>query len=334
MATKTILSGMRPSGKLHLGNYFGALTNWIKLQNEYKCYYMVADWHALTSEYNDTSEIEPNVWDMVIDWLASGLDPQKCVIFRQSWVPQHAELHLLLSMITPLSWLERVPTYKEQQQEMTNRDLSTYGFLGYPLLQSADILLYKADRVPVGEDQLPHLELTREVCRRFNFLYKATLPEPQALLSKAPKILGTDARKMSKSYNNAIYLSDTKEEITAKVKTMFTDPKKIRANDKGNPQGCVVFNTHKQYTAEWQEIETRCKAGTIACVPCKARLSETLNAGLEPIRAERARWASKVNDVKEIVEEGSNAAAAVAQATMAEVREAVKLSEPGKVGQS
>jgi len=332
MATKVVLSGMRPSGKLHLGNYFGALANWIKLQNEYKCYYMVADWHALTSEYGDTSGLEGNVWDMVIDWLASGLDPQKCVIFRQSWVPQHAELHLLLSMITPLSWLERVPTYKEQQQEMTNRDLSTYGFLGYPLLQSADILVYKADRVPVGEDQLPHLELTREVCRRFNYLYKANLPEPEALLSKSPKILGTDARKMSKSYNNAIYLSDTKEEVAAKTKTMFTDPKKVRVDDKGHPEGCVVFNTHKLYTPEWQDIETRCKAGTIGCVACKSRLIETLNSGLEPIRAVRAQWARKPDDVKEIVEEGSKKAVAVAQTTMAEVREAIKFAAPGKAG--
>src|ERR1019366_6548167 len=204
--------------------------------------------------YSDPSSIEGNVWDMVIDWLSSGLDPKQCVMFRQSWVPQHAELHLLLSMITPLSWLERVPTYKEQQQDMTNRDLSTYGFLGYPLLQSADILIYKADRVPVGEDQLPHLELTREICRRFNHLYGASLPEPQALLSQAPKIMGTDARKMSKSYNNAIYLSDTKEDVAVKAKSMFTDPKKIRANDKGNPAGCAVYNTHKLYTPEWAEI--------------------------------------------------------------------------------
>jgi tryptophanyl-tRNA synthetase len=342
MATKIVLSGMRPSGKLHLGNYFGALSNWLKLQNEYTCFYMVADWHALTSEYNDTAGIEPNVWEMVIDWLASGLDPKKCVIFRQSWVPQHAELHLLLSMITPLSWLERVPTYKEQQQEMSNRDLSTYGFLGYPLLQSADILVYKADRVPVGEDQLPHLELTREICRRFNHIYGAALPEPQAILSKSPKILGTDARKMSKSYNNAIYLSDSKEETAAKVKTMFTDPKKIRVNDKGNPFGCVVYNTHKLYTPEWQDIESRCKVGTIGCVACKNRLTETLNAGLEPIRSERARWQTKVSEVKTIVEEGSQKASAVAQATVEEVREAVKLgAEPacrqagrGKVGKS
>ncbi len=334
MASKTILSGMRPSGKLHLGNYFGALSNWLKLQNEYKCYYMVADWHALTSEYGDTTGIEASVWDMVIDWLASGLDPQKCVLFRQSWVPQHAELHLLLSMITPLSWLERVPTYKEQQQEMSTRDLSTYGFLGYPLLQSADILLYKADRVPVGEDQLPHLELTREIVRRFNHLFKASMPEPQALLSKAPKILGTDARKMSKSYNNAIYLSDTQEEVAAKVKTMFTDPKKIKIDDKGHPEGCVVFNTHKLYTPEWADIETRCKAGSIGCTACKNRLMETLNAGLEPIRSERARWINRISDVKEIVEEGSKTATAVATATMSHVREAVRLAEPGKVNKS
>jgi tryptophanyl-tRNA synthetase len=334
MASKTILSGMRPSGKLHLGNYFGALSNWLKLQNEYKCFYMVADWHALTSEYADPTSIEGNVWEMVIDWLSSGLDPKKCTMFRQSWVPQHAELHLLLSMITPLSWLERVPTYKEQQQEMTNRDLSTYGFLGYPLLQSADILVYKADRVPVGEDQLPHVELTREICRRFNHLYGASLPEPQALLSKAPKILGTDARKMSKSYNNAIYLSDSKEDVTAKTKSMFTDPKKIRANDKGNPAGCAVFSTHKLYTPEWAEIETRCQAGSIGCVACKTRLIETLNTGLEPIREARAGWLRKTSEVKEIIEEGSKAASRVAAATMEEVRQAVKLGEPGKVTQS
>src|SRR6185295_11009408 len=212
------------------------------------------DWHALTSEYENTGGIEQSVWDMVVDWLAAGLDPKKCVIFRQSWVPQHAELHLLLSMMTPLPWLERVPTYKEQQQEMTNRDLSTYGFLGYPLLQSADILLYKANRVPVGEDQLPHLELTREVGRRFNHLYGNVFPEPQALLSKSPKVLGTDARKMSKSYNNAILLADTAEQVTAKVKVMYTDPAKVRINDKGHPEGCVVFNTHKLYTPEWAEI--------------------------------------------------------------------------------
>jgi tryptophanyl-tRNA synthetase len=328
MVTEIVLSGMRPSGKLHLGNYFGALANWLKLQKQYRCYYMVADWHALTSEYDDTSAVEPNVWDMVIDWLACGLDPAQCVIFRQSWVPEHAELHLLLSMITPLSWLERVPTYKEQMQEMKTRDLSTYGFLGYPLLQSADILLYKASRVPVGEDQLAHLELTREVARRFNHLYENVFPEPQALLTQTPKVSGTDGRKMSKSYNNAVLLSDSKETVTAKVKTMYTDPKKIRIDDKGDPSGCAVYATHTLYTPEFKEIETRCKAGTLGCVACKNRLSETLNAGLEPIRAARARWAAKLNEVKDIVEEGSKKAAEIARATMAQARDAVKLSTP------
>ncbi len=332
MAIKTILSGMRPSGKLHLGNYFGALANWIALQNDAICYYMVADWHALTSEYANTSGIEASVWDMVIDWLSCGLDPKKAVILRQSWVPQHAELHLLLSMIAPLSWLERVPTYKEQQQEMTGKDLSTYGFLGYPLLQSADILIYKATHVPVGEDQLPHLELTREICRRFNYLYSASLPEPQALLTKSPKILGTDGRKMSKSYENAIYLSDSKEEATAKIKTMYTDPLKIRLSDQGHPEGCVVFNTHKLYTPEVADIESRCKSGSLGCVACKNRLTETLNAALDPIRAERVRLASKPSEVKDLVAEGSKKAEQAAMSTLAEVRHALKLAQPGKVG--
>ena len=331
MATEVILSGMRPSGKLHLGNYFGALANWLKLQSQFRSYYMVADWHALTSEYSDTSDVEANVWDMVLDWLSAGLDPAQCVIFRQSWVPQHSELHLLLSMITPLSWLERVPTYKEQMQEMKNRDLSTYGFLGYQLLQSADILLYKANKVPVGEDQLAHLELTREVARRFNHLYGNVFPEPQALLTKTPKVPGTDGRKMSKSYNNAVLMSDSKEAVAAKVKTMYTDPKKIRLDDKGHPEGCVVYATHTLYTPEFKDIESRCKAGTIGCVACKNRLIETLNAGLEPIRAERARWTVKPDAVKEIVAVGSKKATDVARATMAHVHEAVKLVQPKEV---
>src|SRR5439155_14759527 len=271
---------------------------------------------------------ETNVWDMVTDWLACGLDPAQCVLFRQSWVSQHAELHLLLSMITPLSWLERVPTYKEQMQEMKTRDLSTYGFLGYPLLQSADILLYKAGRVPVGEDQLAHVELTREVVRRFNHLYAHVFPEPRTLLTKTPKVPGTDGRKMSKSYDNAVLLSDTKEQVSAKVKTMFTDPKKIRIDDKGNPYGCVVYATHVLYTSEFKEIETRCKAGTIGCVACKNRLTETLNASLEPIRAERARWAEQGSAVKDIVVEGSKKAAVVAIETMQDVRRAIHLNAP------
>lgn len=334
MVVKTILSGMRPTGKLHLGNYFGALANWLILQKEATSYFMVADWHALTSDYADPSAIEGNVWEMVMDWMAAGLDPKKAVIFRQSWVPQHAELHLILSMIAPLSWLERVPTYKEQQQELSNKDLSTYGFLGYPLLQSADIMLYRATHVPVGEDQLPHLELTREICRRFNFLYKSNLPEPQALLTKSPKIVGLDGRKMSKSYNNAIYFSDTAAEVTAKIKTMYTDPTKVRLTDKGHPEGCVVFNTHKLYTPEVVDIESRCKAGTLGCVACKARLNETLNASLEPIRSERARLSSQLSVVKEMVAEGSAAAQKVAQSTMGEVHDALKVAPPGKTGVS
>ena len=288
-----VLSGMRPSGKLHLGNYYGALVNWLELQKQFQCFYMVADWHALTSDYADTSSVEANVWDMVLDWLASGLDPTQCVIFRQSWIKEHAELHLMLSMITPVPWLERNPTYKEQIQEVKNKDLSTYGFLGYPVLQAADILVYKATRVPVGEDQLPHLELTREIARRFNHFYGDTFPEPQAMLTRSPKILGVDGRKMSKSYNNAVLISDSKEQVAAKVKVMYTDPTKIRVNDKGHPEGCVVYNTHKLYTPEVADIKQRCEAGTLGCVACKGRLIETLNAGLEPIRrAERATMGS------------------------------------------
>jgi len=323
---ETILSGMRPTGKLHLGNYVGALENWVRLQNDYRCYFMVADWHALTSDYEDTSRVEENIWDMVIDWLAAGIDPERCVIFRQSWVPAHAELHLLLSMMTPLSWLERIPTYKDQIREIQNKDLSTYGFLGYPLLQSADILLYRASRVPVGEDQLPHLEFTREIARRFNHLYGNVFIEPQAMLSKAPRLPGTDNRKMSKSYNNAILISDAPAQVTAKIKTMFTDPKKVRATDPGFPEGCVVFATHKLYTPEVSEIESRCKAGTLGCVACKARLSETLNKALDPIREARESWAAKPDQVREIVHAGSLKANAVASDTMRAVMKAIKLA--------
>lgn len=329
MPADVILSGMRPSGKLHLGNYFGALVNWVALQQDRRCFFMVADWHALTSEYEHTDQIEANVWDMVIDWLAAGLDPQRSILFRQSWIAPHAELHLVLSMMTPLSWLERVPTYKEQIAELNNRDLSNYGFLGYPVLQSADILLYEASHVPVGEDQLAHLELTRELARRFNHFYGALFKEPQPLLSKAPRVPGTDGRKMSKSYNNAILLSDSKEQVTAKIRTMFTDPKKIRANDPGNPYGCVVFAMHKLFTpeAEVKDIEERCKAGTIGCVACKTRLSETMNQALEPLRARRADWARRSADVKAIVADGTRRAAETAEATMRSVRDHLKLAD-------
>lgn len=328
MPTETILSGMRPSGKLHLGNYFGALANWVKLQDTYQCYFMVADWHALTSEYENTKNIESNVWEMVVDWLAAGLDPARSVIFRQSWVPAHAELHLILSMMTPIPWLERVPTYKEQIQEMNNRDLSNYGFLGYPVLQAADILLYNAGRVPVGEDQLAHVELTREIARRFNHLHGPIFKEPQGLLSHAPRVPGTDTRKMSKSYNNAVLMSDSKEQVAARIKTMYTDPKKIRLGDPGNPDGCVVYAMHKLFTpsGEYAEIGQRCRTGNLGCVACKSRLGETLNAGLEPLRERRAHWEKRPDEVRAIVEEGSKKAAAVAADTMNKVRGALHLA--------
>ncbi len=326
MPPKTILSGMRPTGKLHLGNYVGALENWVRLQKEATCYFMVADWHALTSDYEDPSAVESNSQQMLIDWLAAGLDPQKSVIFRQSWICAHAELTLLLSMITPLSWLERVPTYKEQIQQIQNRDLSTYGFLGYPLLQASDILLYKATHVPVGEDQLPHIEFTREVARRFNHLYKKSVfIEPQSLLSKAPRLPGTDNRKMSKSYNNAVFISDPPQVVAAKVKTMYTDPQKIRADDPGHPEGCVVFATHHLYTPEVAEIKTRCKAGTLACSACKARLTETLSAGLAPLREGRAQWEARPKAVRELLVEGTLKAKKVATETLEAAREAVKM---------
>jgi len=335
MATETILSGMRPSGKLHLGNYFGALQNWVKLQDKYACFFMVADWHALTSEYENTAGIEPNVWDMVVDWLSAGIDPERSIIFRQSWVAAHAELHLILSMMTPLSWLERIPTYKEQMLEVKTRDLATYGFLGYPVLQAADILLYNAARVPVGEDQLAHLEVTREIARRFNHMHKTTIfREPQALLSQAPRVPGTDTRKMSKSYNNAVLMSDTQEQVAARIKTMYTDPKKVRLGDPGNPDGCVVFATHKLFTppAEVEDINRRCRSGELGCSACKTRLSDTLNAGLEPLRERRAQWEKREGDVRMIVEAGSKKAAQIAAETMTRVRDVLHFAPPSSSG--
>jgi tryptophanyl-tRNA synthetase len=328
MATpkRVILSGMRPTGKLHLGNYVGALDNWVKIQNEpdTQCFFMVADWHALTTDYEDPQSIESSVEDMVTDWLAAGLDPQKSVIFRQSWVREHAELSLVLSMITPLSWLERNPTYKDQIKELEGKDIRTHGFLGYPVLQAADILLYRATHVPVGEDQLPHLELTREIARRFNFLYKEPiLVEPQAILSRTPKVLGTDARKMSKSYDNCVYLSDPEPALKKKVNSMFTDPNKIKADDKGhplpspeNPSGCAVFALHEvlgEPPADLKKREKDCMAGALACSPCKAALTERLNRFLEPLRA-RARHEKSL--VKQILREGSARASEKARQVM------------------
>ncbi|MFA5859013.1 MAG: tryptophan--tRNA ligase [Elusimicrobiota bacterium] len=322
---KRILSGMRPSGKLHVGHYWGALVNWVRQQDEYKCFYMVADWHALTSEYADTKDIESNVREMVIDWLAIGLDPQKSVIFRQSAVKQHAELFLLLSMITPLPWLERCPTYKEQLREVTTRDLSTYGFLGYPVLQAADIMVYRADAVPVGEDQLAHLELTREIARRFNNFYGNTFPEPQALLSQSPRVPGIDNRKMSKSYGNSILLSDDEDAVRSKVKQMFTDPVKIKLNDKGHPEGCVVHAFYKIYIESHEKRAAECKAGGTGCVACKKELSEALITALKPLREKRQVIAKDHAMVEVILKQGNEYACTVAEDTMKKVREAVKI---------
>jgi tryptophanyl-tRNA synthetase (EC 6.1.1.2) len=266
-----VVSGMRPTGKLHLGHYYGALKNWVPLQDTYECFYFVADWHALTTEYAHPQIIKESIHDMVIDWLALGIHVPKSAIFIQSSLPEHAELHLMFSMITPLSWLERNPTYKEQEQELKDKDIHTHGFLGYPVLQAADILIYKAHKVPVGIDQVPHLELTREIGRRFNFLYREIFPLPDALLTETPKILGIDGRKMSKSYNNALFLSDPPEIIKEKVSQMFTDPDRKRKTDPGNPDICNVFTLHKLYSHhdDVAMINRDCRVAKIGCVECK-----------------------------------------------------------------
>lgn len=329
MVKKRILSGMRPTGKLHLGNFHGALTNWIELQNndDYDCFYFVADWHALTSEYNDTGLIRENITDMVIDWFSVGLDPAKSTIFVQSSIEEHAELFLILSMITPLSWLERNPTYKEMKAELTDRDLSTFGFLGYPVLQSADIIMYKANGVPVGVDQLPHVELTREIARRFNFLYKEVFPIPEPLLTDVPKLLGIDGRKMSKSYENSIYLADKGDVLKDKVGTMFTDPQRKRRNDPGRPGLCNVFAFHQIYSpsGDVEEISTECKRAGIGCIDCKKRLASRISERMKPVHDRQDYYRSHLNEVKEMIVEGNIKARNIARVTMEEVREAVKI---------
>ncbi len=322
---KRILSGMQPSGKLHLGNYLGALENWVKLQDSYECFYMVADWHALTSNYADTSYIKENTIEMVIDWLSSGLTPEKSVIFIQSQIVEHSELHLLFSMITPLGWLQRCPTYKQKQNELKEKDLSTYGFLGYPVLQAADILIYKASYVPVGEDQIPHLELTREIARRFNSFYGKVFPEPQALLTKVPKVIGTDGKKMSKSYNNCIYLSDSPKDIEKKINLMITDPQRIHPYDKGHPEVCSVFSFHKIFNGNVKDIQNHCKQGKIGCKECKKRLSNVLVEKFSMFREQRNKWENRRNEVFDILQQGKKKAQQIAQKTMHEVREKVKI---------
>jgi len=326
---KRILSGMRPTGKLHLGNLHGALQNWVDLQGQgdYDCFYFVADWHALTSDYKDTGRIGENSLDMVIDWLTVGLDPEKSTIFIQSAIKEHAELFLILSMISPLSWLERNPTYKEMRTELADRDLSTFGFLGYPVLQAADIIIYKAYGVPVGVDQLPHVELTREIARRFNFLYREVFPVPEPLLTDVPKLLGIDGRKMSKSYDNAIYLRDRGDVLKQKVLTMFTDPQRQRKSDPGRPELCNVFLFHGIYTPadEVAEIEGACKKAAIGCVECKKRLLERIAQGLKPIHERQDYYLGHTDEVRQIINDGTARATGIARATMEEVRDAVKI---------
>ena len=324
---KRILSGMRPTGPLHLGNYHGALDNWIAMQEEYDCFFFIADWHALTSDYENPGNIQRFVQEMMIDWLSAGLSPEKCTLFVQSSVKEHAELFLLLSMITPVPWLERNPTYKDQIIQLDNKDLSTFGFLGYPVLQAADIIMYKANGVPVGIDQVPHIEITREIARRFNYLYGNVFPEPDAILTQTSKILGMDRRKMSKSYNNAIYLSDSPEDIRAKVSTMITDPNRARRKDPGNPEICNVFEFHKLYSppSVVEEINGQCRSAAIGCVDCKKIMAENLINALAPIREKRKYFEELPEMVLEIIASGNQKAQAVARQTMKEVRSAIRI---------
>jgi len=326
MTRKRVLSGMRPTGRLHLGHLFGALDNWKSLQEQYDCFFFIADWHALTTDYAEPSKIKDYTVEVVLDWLAAGLDPRKATFFVQSLLPEHAELHLLFSMFTPLAWLERVPTYKEQREQITDKDLGTYGFLGYPLLQAADILIYKAHYVPVGIDQVPHVELTREVARRFNFLYREVLVEPEALLTEFPKIPGTDGRKMSKSYDNAIFLSDTPEAITAKIKPMITDPARQRRSDPGNPEVCPVYDLHKVFTPKAERegyVVPGCTTAGIGCLDCKAVLLKHMLPILTPISERRAELAREPDKVSDILEDGTARAKKVASETLGEVKAAM-----------
>ncbi|MBU0734682.1 MAG: tryptophan--tRNA ligase [Proteobacteria bacterium] len=322
-----IVSGMRPTGKMHLGHLHGALLNWKNLQEEYQCFYFIADWHALTSEYAHPDIIRESMYDIIIDWVSIGLDPEVSTFFIQSEIKEHAELYLLFSMITPLSWLERNPTYKEQLRELSQKDIYTYGFLGYPVLQAADILMYKANGVPVGEDQAPHVELTREIARRFNHLYGEVFPAPDVLLTPTSKLLGIDRRKMSKSYGNAIFLTDTDKEIDAKVGEMITDPQRARKTDPGDPDICNLFSYHEIYTDDEtiENIRSGCRSAQIGCVECKRMMASTLKTGLEPIRAKRKDLEADIDRVKEIMEEGNRKSRTIARKTMEEVRDAVKI---------
>jgi tryptophanyl-tRNA synthetase len=325
MTKERVLSGMQASGRVHIGNLVGAIQNWVRLQDKYECYYFVADWHALTTGYADPLAIRESVNDLLVNFLAAGLDPDKCTIFIQSRILEHAELHLLLSMITPLGWLERVPTYKEKQQQLKERDLATYGFLGYPLLQTADIIIYRARHVPVGVDQVPHLEISREIARRFNNFYGEVFPEPEALLTEFPKVPGIDGRKMSKSYGNAIYLSDAPGEVENKIKTMATDPARVKRTDRGTPELSPVFQLHKIFSSaeEQEQVAEGCRTAGIGCIDCKKVLIGNLFKVLEPIWAKRTELLNNPGLLREIAERGNEKARKTAQETMALVREAM-----------
>jgi tryptophanyl-tRNA synthetase len=320
-----ILSGMRPTGRLHLGNYLGALDNWVKLQDAYDCFFFVADWHALTTGYENTSSIKEDTRQMVIDWLSAGLDPNKNKIFVQSMIKEHAELYLLLSMITPNSWLERCPTYKDQLIQLESKNIATHGFLGYPVLMTVDIIIYKANRVPVGEDQAAHLEISREIARRFNNLYKEVFPEPQILLNRVPMLPGVDGRKMSKSYGNDISLSASPKEIKEKVQMMITDPQRISKSDPGHPEVCIVHKFHTIFSSDMIEsITSDCRKGSIGCVACKNNLVNRLTETLMPIHARRAELEKDSSYVDDVLAEGAKKARLVAAQTMQEVREAMR----------
>ena len=323
----TVVSGARPTGLLHLGHLHGALRNWTRLQENYRCFFFVADWHALTTDYQSPDSIREGTGAMVAEWLSVGLDPAKCTIFRQSDIKEHAELHLLLSMLTPVSWLERNPTYKEQLRELSERDLSTYGFLGYPVLQAADIIMYKAHRVPVGADQAPHVELTREIVRRFNSFYGPVFPEPEVLLTETQRLPGLDGRKMSKSYGNSVLLSDSPETIDRKLSRMVTDTARARRTDPGEPEKCPAFNLHKIYCTpeEIQEVSEGCRSAGIGCLDCKKVMIRHVIDDLAPFREKKAYYENRPDDIRDVIAEGNRVAGEKAAATMSEVRSALTL---------
>ena len=328
MAGKRILSGMQPSGQLHLGNYHGALKNWIAMQDDFDCFFFIADLHSLTTMYEDPQLLKKYIFEVAVDWLSSGLNPEKCTLFVQSKISEHAELHLILSMMVPVPWLERNPTYKEKQDEVKNIDMNSYGFLGYPVLQTADIVLYKAHAVPVGIDQVPHLELSREIVRRFNKLYKKKVfIEPEAKISDVPKLNGIDGRKMSKSCNNAIFLSDSEQEVTKKVKDMLTDPARGRRTDPGDPDVCNLFPMHKLYSpVEMQEeIISACRKAEIGCGDCKLKLVDTMLDSMRPKMEKRKEILSKPEEVYQILRAGTKKAKEVAKSTLQEAKAAMKI---------